>query len=333
MEPEARAKRRRVFLAYRKIFTGKLAATRKKKAICAIIQKHDWLSYQKYVGISDRNEVVRILRGLLINRIFESDELASKEFPNLDPPQHPQLAKRDKVRNVVVEGPEKNSMSLEGSVKIKHEEASEGVPNVIGDAAVELTKWLGVLKTHMYEIPHDCISTEGQASLEDIAPTVAQLRHTAVHRLRLTLDQFLDQIHCARILAELLQDFENVPKLQALYVKVEVHAREMKQNLGAIRREVNSALLRIQWERDALLQREQGLMSYVAQQKINIPVAAGQSLDESVNVLFATQKLHMVGEEHGVVKHNENATYTDYGVMIEEGDIESDEDQLQAELD
>lgn len=29
-----------------------------------------------------------------------------------------------------------------------------------------------------------------------------------------------------------------------------------------------------------------------------------------------------------MAKHNENVTFTDYGVTIEEDDIESDEDQL-----
>lgn len=72
-------------------------------------------------------------------------------------------------------------------------------------------------------------------------------------------------------------------------------------------------------------------MSYVARRKTNIPAAAGQSLDESVNMLLATRKLYVVGEKYAMAKHNENVTFTDYG--IEEDDIESDEDQLQAELD
>lgn len=108
---------------------------------------------------------------------------------------------------------------------------------------MELTKWLGILKGHMNDIPYDCISIEGPASLKIIAPTVAQLRHTAVHRLRLTLHHFLDQIRCARILGDILQDLEDVSKLQALYVKVEVHARQMKQNMEAMQREVDGALL------------------------------------------------------------------------------------------
>jgi hypothetical protein len=114
MDPEARVKRQRVFLAYRKIFVGKLARIRKRKAIRTIVQKHGWLSYQKYVGISEINDVVRILRALLTNRIFESEELASKEFPNLEPPQNGQVVKRDEARNV----------AGEGLIEIKQEEAS-----------------------------------------------------------------------------------------------------------------------------------------------------------------------------------------------------------------
>lgn len=38
----------------------------------------------------------------------------------------------------------------------------------------------------------------------------------------------------------------------------------------------------------------------------------------------------ILGEKYAMAKHNENVTFTDYGVTIEEDDIESDEDQLQA---
>ena len=67
------------------------------------------------------------------NRLFESEELASKEFPNLKSPQHGRPTKRDKARNVVVEEPEKHTMSLEGTIKIKHEEGNNGAANITGD--------------------------------------------------------------------------------------------------------------------------------------------------------------------------------------------------------
>ncbi|KAF1968776.1 hypothetical protein BU23DRAFT_259166 [Bimuria novae-zelandiae CBS 107.79] len=373
MNPEARVKRQCVFLAYRKIFVRKLARIRKRKAICTIVQKNDWLSYQKCVGISEIDDVVRILRILLTKRIFESEELASKEFPNLEAPQNGQVVKRDEARNVVGEG----------LIEIKQEEASNGAETIPHNdtialqlprfpfntqhrilsiiqrlleescfrftekwlpfvlerygwtcaAAGELTKWLSILKKHINDLPHDCLGTEGQASFKSITPTVAQLRHTVVHRLHLTLDQFLDQIRCARTLGEILKDVENISKLQALHVQVELHAREMRQNQETMQREVDSALLQIQWEREALIQREQRLQSYVMRQKTNIPAAAGRSLDESINVLLATRKLGIVEDEHIMSRHNENAMDNNYGVIVEEGDIESDEDRLRLELD
>ncbi|KAF1977621.1 hypothetical protein BU23DRAFT_660167 [Bimuria novae-zelandiae CBS 107.79] len=107
----------------------------------------------------------------------------------------------------------------------------------------------------------------------------------------------------------------------------------MRQNQETMQREVDSALLQIQWEREALIQREHRVQLYVARQKTNIPAAAGQSLDESINVLLATRKLGIVEEEHIMPRHNENAKDNDYGVIVEEDDIESDEDRLQSELD
>ncbi|KAF1977620.1 hypothetical protein BU23DRAFT_660163 [Bimuria novae-zelandiae CBS 107.79] len=137
------------------------------------------------------NDVVRILRALLTNRIFESEELASKEFPNLEPPQNGQVVG-------------------EGLIEIKQEEASNGAEIIPHDdtialqlprfpfntqhrilsivqrlleescfrftekwlpfvlerygwtcaAAGEPTKWLSILKKHMNDLPHNCLGTE-----------------------------------------------------------------------------------------------------------------------------------------------------------------------------
>jgi hypothetical protein len=63
------------------------------------------------------------------------------------------------------------------------------------------------------------------------------------------------------------------------------------------------------------------------QQEQSIHIRADQALDHSISLLLATHKPGIV------VGHDENAMYGEYGVKIEEGDIENDEDQLQAELE
>ncbi|KAF1936814.1 hypothetical protein EJ02DRAFT_301991, partial [Clathrospora elynae] len=119
-------------------------------------------------------------------------------------------------------------------------------------AAGELTEWLYILRRQARDLPNGCISTEGRASLNNIAPAVARLRHTAVHRLHLTSDEFLDQIYSALILAEVLQDVKSTSTLQALYRRVDTHAKKMDCNIEAVQHEICTTLLQIQRKREAL---------------------------------------------------------------------------------
>jgi hypothetical protein len=80
MDARALADRRQVFLTYRELFTGK--NVRKKKAIRKILLKH---IPDSKVSASDAyiNSIVSILKSLLEDRVFQSEEEASKHFPDL----------------------------------------------------------------------------------------------------------------------------------------------------------------------------------------------------------------------------------------------------------
>lgn len=106
----------------------------------------------------------------------------------------------------------------------------------------------------------------------------------------------------------------------------------MEHDIEAIQQEAGTTLLRLQRQKEALARREQQLLSDAAQQKIDIPAAAGQALVESINVLLAANEPNMAVEKQGMIRRDGNALDADYGVTVEEDDIESDEDRLQAEL-
>jgi hypothetical protein len=195
-------------------------------------------------------------------------------------------------------------------------------------AAGELTEWLNIIKRHAGNLPNSCISIEGQASLNNIAPAVARLRHTAVHRLHLTSEEFLDQIRSARMLAEVLQDVRSTSTLQALYGRVDIQAKKMQHNISVMQEEVDTTLVQIQKQREELAQKEKRLLSYAAQQNIAIPVETGLALLDSI----APKKPNtVVVEKQGIGGRDKNAAHT-YSMIVDDDDIESDEDRLQAEL-
>lgn len=120
--------RQRVFLAYRKVFTGKKALIRKKNAIRNILFQHHFSACENSAGISELN-VVRILEGLLSDRVFESEEHASKEFPELfvKPYQDSQLVKQDDSEGIWIKEPGERNISLDRPIKGQHEEASSNL--------------------------------------------------------------------------------------------------------------------------------------------------------------------------------------------------------------
>ncbi|KAF2818257.1 hypothetical protein CC86DRAFT_375929 [Ophiobolus disseminans] len=82
MDARAPADRRQVFLTYRELFTGKNVQVRKKKAIRKILLNH-LPGLKESAGDAYINDIVSILKSLLEDRVFQSEEQASKHFPDL----------------------------------------------------------------------------------------------------------------------------------------------------------------------------------------------------------------------------------------------------------
>jgi hypothetical protein len=80
MDARAPADHRQVFLTYRELFTGK--DVRKRKTIRKFVLKHlrdsKASANEAYI-----NNIVSILQSLLNDRVFQSEEQASKHFPDL----------------------------------------------------------------------------------------------------------------------------------------------------------------------------------------------------------------------------------------------------------
>jgi hypothetical protein len=76
------ADRQRVFLVYRELFNGTNAAVRKTKAIRNIVLSHT-PALQVPAIATHLDAIIPILKSLLNDRVFESEEQASKFFPEL----------------------------------------------------------------------------------------------------------------------------------------------------------------------------------------------------------------------------------------------------------
>jgi hypothetical protein len=80
MDARAPADRQHVFFTYRELFTGK--NVRKRKAIRKILLNH-LPDLKESAGDAYINNTVSILKSLLEDRVFQSEDEASKHFPDL----------------------------------------------------------------------------------------------------------------------------------------------------------------------------------------------------------------------------------------------------------
>ena len=81
MTPTVRVERRRVYVTYRKLFSGRNALVRAKKTILKII--HTSPTFRPFAGQKLDSKTISILKSLHSDRVFELEEVAKKEFPEL----------------------------------------------------------------------------------------------------------------------------------------------------------------------------------------------------------------------------------------------------------
>lgn len=116
--------------------------------------------------------------------------------------------------------------------------ASKWLPHVLDShgwdcaAAVELTKWLPVIRQHANQIPADALTLADGSTLTQTLSATHRLRHAAVHRLPTTARELNKSIHCALALASALQDSKRAAQFDALHHEIEskIHAMELHKN-------------------------------------------------------------------------------------------------------
>lgn len=138
MKSKTKTERLSVFSTYRDVFKGDNARVRKRKAIRNIVLKH-WSSRQNATNKSEINKVIPVLKALLADRVFESEELARREFPKLLLESY---IIRDRVANAVTKISEETEAGSEMPTKIEQEETdSDAAKSMIGDVLPGMAPW------------------------------------------------------------------------------------------------------------------------------------------------------------------------------------------------
>jgi hypothetical protein len=99
MASQTKVERQHVYTTYREYFHGKPSRAWKRKALCKIILKHETVPGMT-VDDSHVNRIVPVLKALLKDHVFQSEDQAKREFPGLflssSPVRHTNIISRQR---------------------------------------------------------------------------------------------------------------------------------------------------------------------------------------------------------------------------------------------
>lgn len=181
---------------------------------------------------------------------------------------------------------------------------------------VELNKWTELLKREEVAALGDT-----RKPLEELLQSIANIRHTAVHRLRtnsVRLEQFLID---AEDLVGALGNPVYANVISQLRLHTESTIAELTQNKQLLQSQLETTRVVIAKQRAEIDQKEQEAINHVRGEDEKYQVLAGERLEKA---------LELIGDFKGI-KNGENAVL--YGVNNSTNDIVDDMDSMDDDMD
>lgn len=161
--------------------------------------------------------------------------------------------------------------------------------------AGELTKWTRIISKHSGKLPADAFTLRDGSSLNGVLFSTHKLRHSAVHRLRITARGVNQLIESARSLTEALQDPLRTAQLEELSLDVDSKIKAMELNKNVLEDEFVRQLQEIDEQRKALARKEKRLRADVRTEDLAHTVLVGSLLEETIKRIFSED-----AKSHGV---------------------------------
>ncbi|KAH9213623.1 hypothetical protein DL95DRAFT_447010 [Leptodontidium sp. 2 PMI_412] len=323
---DSSADRRRVFLAYRTVFTGPHVHIRKSKKVREVIEQHQG-SFQPLLRDFGFDKVVEIVKTLLDQRVFESELKAKIAFPELFQTSAARDVQRNESENdaarSVAEALEELTSASEPSepaakialslypsylpYRTQHliltvaqrqlEEccfdfATKWLPSLLEDhkwdcaEAAELTKWTRTLAKRCDKLPASALDNCSEAPPKEVFFSTNVLRHTAVHRLPTTARGIQKMIQSASRLAQTLGDQSRASELENLHLELGSRIRDMELNKNFLENRLDEQLQAISEQRAELDRREREAIATMLQEDEENKLLIGSFLEDAVNITF-----------------------------------------------
>ncbi|KAL8939705.1 MAG: hypothetical protein Q9216_003219 [Gyalolechia sp. 2 TL-2023] len=128
--------------------------------------------------------------------------------------------------------------------------------------AIELNKWTFAMMKKHGKLPAGAFK-ESSSGIHKILFAVNRLRHSAVHRLRISAKGILQIIHDAVRFAETLSDSARASQLEELYKELQSMIKSQELNKNYLETKLKDELDEIKRQREELVEREQKAISTI----------------------------------------------------------------------
>ncbi|PVH90454.1 hypothetical protein DM02DRAFT_712176 [Periconia macrospinosa] len=169
--------------------------------------------------------------------------------------------------------------------------------------AGELTKWTRIISKHSGKLPAHAFTLSEGSSLDFVLVSTNKLRHSAVHRLRLTARGVSQLVEAARNLAEALQDSLRTSQLKELQLDIDSKVKAMELYKNVLEDEFARQLEELSQQRKDLDEKEERLRADLRAKDLENTFLIGSLLEESVKRIF-----HEGAKPHHVLKGGSEST-------------------------
>ncbi|KAL5330312.1 hypothetical protein ACEPPN_003838 [Leptodophora sp. 'Broadleaf-Isolate-01'] len=293
------ADRRRVFLAYRTVFTGPHVHIRKPKKVREVIEQHQG-SFQPLLRDFGFDKVAEIVKTLLDQRVFESELKAKIAFPELFQTSAARDVQRNESENDAARSVAEALEELTSASELAQRQleeccfdfATKWLPSLLEDhkwdcaEAVELTKWTRTLAKRCDKLPASALDNCSEAPPKEVFFSTNVLRHTAVHRLPTTARGIQKMIQSASRLAQTLGDQSRASELENLHLELGSRIRDMELNKNFLENRLDEQLQAISEQRAELDRKEREAIATMLQEDEENKLLIGSFLEDAVNTTF-----------------------------------------------
>jgi hypothetical protein len=147
--------------------------------------------------------------------------------------------------------------------------------------SVELNRWPRVFSTHQADFHESSVAELGK-SLPDLFNSIAQLRHTAVHRLHLTANRTLHFALDAEALVKLLRDDITLDVVASIRHHLQTCIGEIERNKDLLEVSMATTKARFAAKREELEREEKEALEKTVEEDREYMVLAGRGLEQAL---------------------------------------------------